>query len=160
MFSCIKWLKNNIIIISLAFLFCFWFATRCLSCCWYYGYVVTENVHKKEVISKQQLCTCTTLIGSFLCHHCATTRWKCLIDAFIFYGLEQKQTTTNLYLQKGAYETTTPTATTTLQNNRFSEQKQWLCTLCTCVLHCGTFLCRHLLNDDVKWPNSRFWGGR
>ena len=41
----------------------------------------------------------------------------------------------------------TPTATTTLQNNRFSEQKQWLC---TCVLHFGTFLCRHLLNDDVK----------
>ena len=29
----------------------------------------------------------------------------------------------------------------------FSEQKQWLC---TCVLHFGTFLCRHLLNDDVK----------
>lgn len=99
MFSCIKWLKNNIIIISLAFLFCFWFATRCfISCCWHYSYVVTENVHKKEVISKQQLCTCTTLIGSFLCHHCATTRWQCLIDAFIFYGLEQKQTTTNLYL--------------------------------------------------------------
>ena len=40
-----------------------------------------------------------------------------------------------------------PTATKTLQNNRFSEQKQWLC---TCVLHFGTFLCRHLLNDDVK----------
>ena len=38
--------------------------------------------------------------------------------------------------------------------------KQWLCTLCTCVLHFGTFLCRHLLNDDVKWLNSRFCGGR
>ena len=28
------------------------------------------------------------------------------------------------------------------------------------VLHFGTFLCRRLLNDDVKWPNSRFCGGR
>ena len=98
MFSCFKSLKNNIIIISLAFLFCFWFTTRCFSCCWHYGYVVTENVDKKEVISKQQLCMCTRLIGTFLCHHCATTRWKCLIDAFIFYGLEQKKTTTNFSL--------------------------------------------------------------
>ena len=28
--------------------------------------------------------------------------------------------------------------------------KQWFCTLCTCVLHFGTFLWRYLLNDDVK----------
>ena len=42
------------------------------------------------------------------------------------------------------------TAMTTLQNDRFSEQKQWLCMLCICLLRFGTFLCYHLLNDDVK----------
>ena len=34
---------------------------------------------------------------------------------------------------------------------------QWLC---TCVLHFGTFLCRSLQNNDVKLPNSRFYGER
>ena len=40
--------------------------------------------------------------------------------------------------------------------NRFNEQKQ---SLCTCVLHFGTFLCRPLQNN-VKWPNLRFCGER
>ena len=38
----------------------------------------------------------------------------------------------------------------------FSEQKQWLC---TCVWHFGSFLCRRLLNVDVKWLNSGLCGG-
>ena len=31
---------------------------------------------------------------------------------------------------------------------------------CTCVLHFGTFLCRCLQNNNVKWPNSKFCGDR
>ena len=44
-------------------------------------------------------------------------------------------------------KTTTATATATPQNNRFNDQKQ---SLCTCVLHFGTFLCRPLQNNNVK----------
>ena len=33
------------------------------------------------------------------------------------------------------------------ENNRFNEQKQ---SLCTCVLHFGTFLCRPLQNNNEK----------
>ena len=30
--------------------------------------------------SKQQFCTCITLFCTFLCRHCTTTTWKCLIS--------------------------------------------------------------------------------
>ena len=33
--------------------------------------------------TKQQLCTSSTLFGTFLCRHCTTTTWKCLISRFI-----------------------------------------------------------------------------
>ena len=33
-------------------------------------------------------------------------------------------------------------------------------TLCTCVLRFGTFLSRPLQNNNVKWPNSRYYGER
>ena len=33
-------------------------------------------------LAKQQLCTCITLFGTFLCLHCTTTTWKCLISRF------------------------------------------------------------------------------
>ena len=32
--------------------------------------------------AKQQLCTCITLFCTFLCRHCTTTKWKCLISLF------------------------------------------------------------------------------
>ena len=34
-------------------------------------------------LAKQQLCTCITLFFTFLCRHCATTTWKCLISRFV-----------------------------------------------------------------------------
>ena len=33
--------------------------------------------------AKQQLCTCITLFCTFLCRHCTTTTWKCLISRFV-----------------------------------------------------------------------------
>ena len=39
----------------------------------------------------------------------------------------------------------------------FNEQKQ---SLCTCVSHFGTLLCRPLQKNNVKWPNLRFCGER
>ena len=33
-------------------------------------------------LAKQQLCTCITLFCTFLCRHCTTTTWKCLISSF------------------------------------------------------------------------------
>ena len=53
--------------------------------------------------------------------------------------------------------TTTATTTTTPQNNRFNEEKQLPC---MCVLNFGTFLCRPVQNNNVKWPNSRICGER
>ena len=34
-------------------------------------------------LAKQQLCTCITLFCTFLCRHCTTTTWKCLISRFV-----------------------------------------------------------------------------
>ena len=34
-------------------------------------------------LAKQQLSTCTTLFCTFLCRHCTTTTWKCLISRFV-----------------------------------------------------------------------------
>ena len=34
-------------------------------------------------LAKQQLCTCITLFCTFLCSHCTTTTWKCLISRFV-----------------------------------------------------------------------------
>ena len=34
-------------------------------------------------LAKQQLCTCITLFCTFLCRHCTTTTWKCLIERFV-----------------------------------------------------------------------------
>ena len=31
-------------------------------------------------LAKQQLCMCIMLFWTFLCHHCTTTTWKCLIS--------------------------------------------------------------------------------
>ena len=31
-------------------------------------------------LTKQQHCTCITLFSTFLCRHCTTTTWKCLIS--------------------------------------------------------------------------------
>ena len=33
--------------------------------------------------TKQQLCTCITLFCIFLCRHCLTSTWKCLISRFV-----------------------------------------------------------------------------
>ena len=42
-----------------------------------------ENVKKAiGLITRQQLCTCITLFCTFLCLHCTTTTWKCLISRF------------------------------------------------------------------------------
>ena len=43
--------------------------------------------------------------------------------------------------------TTTATATTTPQNNKFKEEKQ---SLCACVLNFGKILCRPLQNNNMK----------
>ena len=42
--------------------------------------------------AKQQLCTCITLFCTFLCRHCTTTTWKCLISLFC-REREHKRTT-------------------------------------------------------------------
>ena len=34
-------------------------------------------------LAKQQMSTCITLLCSFLCRHCTTTTWKCLISRFV-----------------------------------------------------------------------------
>ena len=34
-------------------------------------------------LAEQQLCMCTTLFCTFLCHQCMTTMWKCLISRFV-----------------------------------------------------------------------------
>ena len=34
-------------------------------------------------LAKQQLCTCITLFCTFLCRHCTTTTWKCLISRLV-----------------------------------------------------------------------------
>ena len=34
-------------------------------------------------LAKQQLCTCITLFCTFLCRHCTTTTWKCLMSRFV-----------------------------------------------------------------------------
>ena len=34
-------------------------------------------------LAKKQLCTCITLLCTFLCRHCTTTTWKCLISRFV-----------------------------------------------------------------------------
>ena len=34
-------------------------------------------------LAKQQLGTCITLFCTFLCRHCTTTTWKCLISRFV-----------------------------------------------------------------------------
>ena len=34
-------------------------------------------------LAKQQLCTCITLLCTFLSRHCTTTTWKCLISLFV-----------------------------------------------------------------------------
>ena len=44
----------------------------------------------------------------------------------------------------------TTTATGTSLNKWFNEWEQWLF---TCVIILGTFLCRSLQNNNVKWPN-------
>ena len=44
----------------------------------------SENVKKVIVwLAKQQLCTCITLFCTFLCRHCTTTAWNCLISRFM-----------------------------------------------------------------------------
>ena len=44
----------------------------------------SKNVKKQYVwLAKQQLCTCSTLFCTFICRHCATTTWKCLISRFM-----------------------------------------------------------------------------
>ena len=35
------------------------------------------------IVAKQQLCTCIMLFCTFLCCHCMTTAWKCLISRFV-----------------------------------------------------------------------------
>ena len=34
-------------------------------------------------LAKQRLCACITLFSTFLCRHCTTTTWKCLISRFV-----------------------------------------------------------------------------
>ena len=46
------------------------------------------------------------------------------------------------------------------QNKRCIEQKQKLCTPCTCVLHFCTFLCRYRPGNDLNWPNLKLGGER
>ena len=41
--------------------------------------------------AKQQLCTCITLFCTFLCRHCTTTTWKCLISRFVEDGNTRQQ---------------------------------------------------------------------
>ena len=38
---------------------------------------------KRFRLAKQQLCTCIPLFCTFLCRHCTTTTWKCLISPFV-----------------------------------------------------------------------------
>ena len=38
---------------------------------------------KRFRLAKQQLCMCITLLCTFLCRHCTTTTWKCLISRFV-----------------------------------------------------------------------------
>ena len=48
-------------------------------------------------------------------------------------------------------QNTKTTATRTSPNKRLWWAEQWLC---TCFIINGTFLCRPLQNNNVKWPNS------
>ena len=43
----------------------------------------TRKVKKHRfILAKQQLRTCISLFSTFLCRHCTTTMWKCLISRF------------------------------------------------------------------------------
>ena len=45
---------------------------------------------------KQQLCTCNTLFCTFLCRHCTTTTWNCLISRFVEDGNKRQQLSLSL----------------------------------------------------------------
>ena len=47
--------------------------------------------------TKQQLCTCITLFCIFLCRHCLTSTWKCLISRFVKDVNKQWQNFLSLY---------------------------------------------------------------
>ena len=42
-------------------------------------------------LTKQQLCTCSTLFSTFLCRRYTTTTWKCLISRFVEDGNTKQQ---------------------------------------------------------------------
>ena len=42
-------------------------------------------------LAKQQLCTCIKLFCTFLCRHCTTRTWKCLISRFVEDGNTRQQ---------------------------------------------------------------------
>ena len=46
---------------------------------------IATRTSKKQWVewAKQQLCTCSTLFCKFLCRHCTTTTWKCVISRFM-----------------------------------------------------------------------------
>ena len=46
---------------------------------------VSENGKKNTTfrLAKQQLCKSITLFCTFVCRHCTTTTWKCLISRFV-----------------------------------------------------------------------------
>ena len=43
------------------------------------------------IVEKQKLRTCITLFCTFLCRHCTTTTWKCLISGFFKDGNLRQQ---------------------------------------------------------------------
>ena len=57
----------------------------------------------------------------------------------------------------GLYETTTMTGTHNVTKLKGVVSKIMPC---MCVIHFGKFLCLCLQNNNVKWPNSRFYGER
>ena len=57
-------------------------------------------------------------------------------------------------------QNTTTTATKTLQICLFDNEKQYFCTLCTCIFHLLTFWRRSRSFYDVKWPVLQLCGRR
>ena len=47
--------------------------------------VTATRMSKKQLVeeAKQQFCTCIILFRPFLCSHCSTMTWKCLISRFM-----------------------------------------------------------------------------
>ena len=42
-----------------------------------------QEIKKSNSLTKEQLCSCITLCCTFVCRHCRTTTWKCVVSCFV-----------------------------------------------------------------------------